>query len=1031
MAFPTSANQVQAFSGAMYGVQVGSVTMAQVNNDIIAYGGLNNALNSYYTASFGDKTTASVATTVATNLGLTGDLLTAGIAYLTGNLNSAAPGARGAMIATTLNLFAGLTSDATFGAAATAWNAKVDLAAAYTGSKNVAIGSVVVAAGEEFALSTGIDRGADFTGGAGADSFSGAASTLTALDALDGGAGSDSLTLTSASAITQTASTYTVSNIETVNVVSGGVVTLDTTKFVGLTDLNTSSLTGLVVTASATTNIVGADVGVDTETDGEVTVNGGNNVTLTLVADDAATDGDSAAEVSVGATAAAAGVVSVSLTGAYASNTDNAMSNIAVTGGTSVNVTTSAGLTAAQVVAERTANTNNNTVTQSAIAVTGNESTTSVTVTQEAAVVLVESATIGRVGIKNGAVTVNDDDAGSSTDAGSITTVTLNNYGDSTISSSALTTVNLSGTSGTVGITTNSLAAAVNTALSLGLNGLSYKNGATASSNAITVDSDVKTLNITSSTATSTVSDISSSGATTVNVAGDARVTFTASSGLGAVTAINVTNSKGATFGTAIAAGVTFTGAEGNDGVTLSDSFRKAITMGAGNDTVTISGTTVATGGSVAGGDGTDTVKMTAAQAVTLSASSTFNSKFTGFEVLEASAVNTTNDVIDLDGINSVDSFKMSAAVTGNLTVNNLSSGGTVTLTTAGASTPVLTVGVASALVGASDVINLALSSTTSRDFGKVVSTNVETVNIKAADAASAAVVASDAVIHTLELNTGESATSIVVTGNNGLSLTMTAGSSKITNFDASGVVSNATAATTIKAATSDSAANLAVTFDSLNDTATATVTITGGSGADTLTGGAAMDTISGGAGGDTLVGDAGNDTIDGGASADTITGGDGIDTLTGGTGNDIFRFDADDSTATAYDTITDLSTTDIIQIASVTVVMEGAITASSTKAGINAYGVASFTHLNADAYATLTQKAILTVEAIATLSEAAMFTHDGSTFLVIDNEGSQGGAVASECIVIKLTGVALPTADTAFTASGSSYGTGLLGFGS
>jgi Ca2+-binding RTX toxin-like protein len=260
----------------------------------------------------------------------------------------------------------------------------------------------------------------------------------------------------------------------------------------------------------------------------------------------------------------------------------------------------------------------------------------------------------------------------------------------------------------------------------------------------------------------------------------------------------------------------------------------------------------------------------------------------------------------------------------------------------------------------------------------------------------------------------------------------MTAGSSKITNFDASGVVSNATAATTIKEATTDSAANLAVTFNSLNDTATATVTITGGSGADVLTGGTAIDIISGGAGADTLVGEAGNDTIDGGAGADIITGGDGIDTLTGGSGNDIFRFDADDSTASAYDTITDLSTTDIIQIASVTVVMEGAITASSTKAGINAYGVASFSHLNADAYATLTQKAILTVEAIETASEAAMFTHDGSTFLVIDGEGSsQGGAVASECIVIKLTGVALPTADTSFTPSGGSYGTGLLGFGS
>jgi S-layer protein len=986
--------------------------------------------NTLYARDFAKSTDLAVATTLVTNLGLSS---VAGLDNWVAAQLTAAGSAKGAKIVSLLNDFAGMAADTTYGAAATAFNTKVDAALATSQTAGAAVGvfataGTVVVSGATFDLTTGIDRGADFIGGAGDDEFVGAG--LTALDALNGGAGSDTLALTSSSAITQTASTYTVANIETANVVSGAAVELNTTGWTGLTALNANSLGGLVVTAAASTDVVGSDVGIDTETNGEVTVNGGNNVTLTFVTDDAVTDADSDAEVVVGTTAAAAGAVSVSVTGKYASNTDSTVPDVAVTGGTSVAVTSSAGLTAAQIVAEQTATTANATITQSQVVVTGNESTTSVTVNQDAAVVLVETAAIGRVGIVNGAVTVNDDDAGSSTQAGSIASVTLNNYGNSTISSSALTTVNLSGTGGTVDITTNSLTTAVNTALSLNLNGLSYKNAGT--NNAITVDSDVKTLNINSSTATSTVADITASGATAVNVSGDAKVTFTASSGLGAVTAINVTNSKGAAFGSAIAAGVTFTGAEGNDSVTLSDSFRKSITMGAGNDTVTIGGTSIGEGGSVAAGDGVDTVVMTTARAVTLSGTSTFNSKFTGFEVLEVSSVNTTNDVIDLDGINSVDSFKMSAAVTGNLTVNNLSSGGTVTLTTAGASTPVLTVGVASALVGASDVLNLALSSTTARDFGKVVSSNVETVNIKAADAASASVGATDAVIHTLELNTGESATSIVVTGNNGLALTMTSGSSKITNFDASGVVSNATAATTIKAATSDSSTNLAVTYDSLNDTATATVTITGGSGADTLTGGAAMDTISGGAGADTLVGDAGNDTIDGGSSADTITGGDGIDTLTGGTGNDIFVFDTDDSTASAYDTITDLSTTDIIRVSSVTVAMEASITASSTQAGINAYGVASFSHLNADTYASLTQKALLTVEAIGTRYEAAMFTHDGSTFLVIDNEGTQSdAATAATAIVVKLTGVALPTADTVFSASGSASGTGLLGFGS
>jgi S-layer protein len=803
----------------------------------------------------------------------------------------------------------------------------------------------------------------------------------------------------------------------------------------GVTDLNINSLGGLIATASSTTNIVGSDSGIVTVTDSGVAVNGGKDVTLTLVQADAATDADTNAEIVVGTTTAATGAVSVSLTGAYASNTDNTMSDITVLGGTTVAVTTSTGLTAAQVVAEQTATTDNNTVTQSIVVVTGDESTTAVTVTQQAAVVKVETADIGRVGIVNGAVTVRDDDYASSTALSSIATVTLNNYGDSSIASSALTTVNLSGTGGTLDITTNSLTTAVNTTLALNVNGLSYKNAGT--NNAITIDSDVTTLNVTGSTASSTIADITASGATTVNVAGDGKVTFTASSGLGAVTAINVTNTKGGAFGTVIGTGVTFTGGAGNDSVKLSDEFRKAITMGAGNDSVTIvdtdaDGTLVGTGGSVAGGDGVDTIVTSPGVAATASASSTFNSKFTGFEVLSLNAVNTTGDTIDLDGLNSIDAVTMAAAVTGNFTLSNLSSGGTVTLAVAGASTPVLTVGVDAAVGGASDILNLSLSNTAATNFGKVVVANVETVNIAAADAASATQVTTNAVQHTLELNAGTSTTSIVVTGNNGLALTMTAGSTKVTNFDASGVVSNAAAATKTLAATTDSTTNLAVSYTSLNLTATASVTITGGSGADTLTGAAAMDTINGGGGADILSGEAGNDTIDGGASADTITGGDGIDTLTGGTGNDIFVFDTDDSTASAYDTITDLSKTDIIRVTGTTMAMEGAIASTNTAAAINTYGAASFAHLNADAYATLTQKALLTVEAIDGRYQGAMFTHDGNTFLVIDNEGTQANtAVAADCIVIKLTGVALPTADSTFTTTTDGTSTGLIGFGS
>jgi hypothetical protein len=195
MAFPTNANQVQAFAGAMYGIQIGSVTMAQVNNDILAAGSLSAALNGYYTASFGSMATATVAATVAANLGLTGDALSEGTAYITAQLNAAAPGARGAVIASTLSLFAGLASDATFGAAATAWNTKVAAAAVYTGTTDIVIGWVGVSPGVVFTLTTGSNT---FTGGTGDDTFDAGLSTsslqtLNSGDRLNGGAGTDEL----------------------------------------------------------------------------------------------------------------------------------------------------------------------------------------------------------------------------------------------------------------------------------------------------------------------------------------------------------------------------------------------------------------------------------------------------------------------------------------------------------------------------------------------------------------------------------------------------------------------------------------------------------------------------------------------------------------------------------------------------------------------------------------------------------------------------------------------------------------------
>ncbi len=116
-----------------------------------------------------------------------------------------------------------------------------------------------------------------------------------------------------------------------------------------------------------------------------------------------------------------------------------------------------------------------------------------------------------------------------------------------------------------------------------------------------------------------------------------------------------------------------------------------------------------------------------------------------------------------------------------------------------------------------------------------------------------------------------------------------------------------------------------------LADHITLALTTKGGSAADTIVGSInVINTISGNGGndnislstnavdGNTLSGNAGDDTIVGGTGADTITGGAGMDTMTGGaTGVNTFVFTTGDSTSvsTTWDSITDLKSTDKINL--------------------------------------------------------------------------------------------------------------------
>jgi S-layer protein len=355
-------------------------------------------------------------------------------------------------------------------------------------------------------------------------------------------------------------------------------------------------------------------------------------------------------------------------------------------------------------------------------------------------------------------------------------------------------------------------------------------------------------------------------------------------------------------LGTALAAGTDFDGNEGADSIIITGASTQGTTMGGGDDTVTLNtmGAVgfntggVANAGSLSGGAGTDTLVMAAADAVTASTTGAFNLDVTGFEALRLSS--SLGGTVDLSGLNSISDVNLFAGATTG-TINNLASDGTISF---GAASTSLTVGVVNALNGTADVLNVELNGAGGTAYGTVIAANVETININSTDASA---LGAAAVANTMSLAGSTGVTSVVVTGNNGLTLT---GVNTITTFDASGVVSNDPATGGV----GDTGAGLAVTFASLNTTAAAVVTITGGEGNDALTGGAALgglNTISGGAGDDLIVGGAG--------AVNTLTGGAGVDTLTGGAagaaGGNNFVFAAGDTgTAIANaDTITNFVT--------------------------------------------------------------------------------------------------------------------------
>jgi len=318
-------------------------------------------------------------------------------------------------------------------------------------------------------------------------------------------------------------------------------------------------------------------------------------------------------------------------------------------------------------------------------------------------------------------------------------------------------------------------------------------------------------------------------------------------------------------------------GAHDIDLISRAATDKLSVTMNAGNDTVRLDN--IAATYTIAGGDGTDTLRYFGTTAVTMA--NTAN--VTGFETVTISGTTAASFAMTGAGVTTVNYIEAGAGTFGGLTTGgtiNLNKGGSVTVAAAGAAAT------------ATSAATLTAATYSGTADSLTVNVGTATTNSGSASSTVSAVGVESVTFNSLSSSGSTEARSITFTD----TTATTAALKSIT-------VSNSIPAMTTVAVTNTGTSALT------------TVNMAGVTGGATFTGGAAAGaSITGGAGNDVLTGGAGPDVIIGGDGNDTITGLQGADTLTGGAGNDTFTIGTNSavvgtaqvSGATLLDTITD-----------------------------------------------------------------------------------------------------------------------------
>ena len=282
------------------------------------------------------------------------------------------------------------------------------------------------------------------------------------------------------------------------------------------------------------------------------------------------------------------------------------------------------------------------------------------------------SVTGGDVNTDTGTGLLDIDDNGEGTDA--LATVTLDGVVDfdnttpqvATIDSDALTTLNVSNTN--VGVTVGAAAGTRDLALTLDnvsggvfgdatATGLTVKASGNASSG-VTVSAAAATA-LTIDAEKDLSATFNANAAKVIDLNGAGKVIVDASSAFAALESVDASDNTGGVTAT-VATTTAFTGGSGEDTIT-GGATTKAIALGAGNDTF-VTGSAAGTGGSIDGGEGTDTLVIdTAAHAATLSATTTFEGQISSFEKVNvARSTSGSTDTINLDNLDDI-SYVVSA----------------------------------------------------------------------------------------------------------------------------------------------------------------------------------------------------------------------------------------------------------------------------------------------------------------------------------------------------------------------------------